>query len=94
MNCDFLYYGGCFILQTGNISLALTDSIGQAMEASSEMGLKTEPYWTTYTVHFANQSEYEYMLKLIKSTCGLAYLAPFVANFNEQELSLGGFCLI
>lgn len=94
MNADFLYYGGCFVLQTGNISLALTDSMGQAMQAAREIGSNTQPYWTTYTLPFTSPTDYDVMVKRIQNTCGVPYLSPFIANFNENELVIGGFCLI
>ncbi len=94
INADMLFYGGCWVLQTGNINLAFTDSFGRALDAAKEMGVTCEPYWTSYTIKFDTPEDRASVAHLIDTTCGGAYLSPFVGQASEQSITLSGYCIL
>lgn len=94
MNADFLFYGGCWVLQTGNIDLAFTDSIGRAMDAAKDMGNDVTPYWYSYRIDFSNNDDRLEFLNKIQTTCGMAYLHPFVQDADDTHITLAGYCIL
>lgn len=94
MNYDFLFYGGCFCLQTGNITLAFTDAMGDAMEAAKELGSQATPYWTSYTINFDTDADRDKFKTKVNECMGIKYLGPFVSELTMDHVTLSGFCVI
>lgn len=91
---DFLCYAGCWVLQTGNINLVLTDSIGSAMEAGQQMGCSSAPYWTSYQIDFSNKVEKDLFYQSVATTMGKNYLSSFVAETGPDHVILSGYCVM
>ena len=82
---SLLFYGGTYILETGNIVLALTDSRTIAQRAAAEMGRDNETVDVyCYNIHYDSISDMLDDMEEVQNVAGDMYL-PFFNFFVSKD---------